>query len=119
MSASEQIKKRMETMGISQNALARKAGLSQSGLSTILSGKAKPREDSMEAIAKALNCQVADFYETEKAPENPGLNEFLLHYLTTLTPAQEKFVLDFLQLPEGQAQRVMDFVAGMKAVGQG
>ena len=73
MSASEKIKERLKKLGLSQNALAKKAGLSQSGLSTILSGKAKPREDSMEAIAKALGCTVADLYdetETETITED-------------------------------------------------
>ena len=74
MSAGERIKERMKALGIrSQNTLAKMAGLSQSGLSTILSGKAKPREDSMEALAKALNCTVADLYDDQ--PPEPQVDD--------------------------------------------
>ena len=69
MSASERIRQRMKELNISQNALARAAGMSQSGLSTILSGKARPREDSLEAIAKALGCTVPDLLGADEDAE--------------------------------------------------
>lgn len=60
MELGEQIKMRMKAKGISQNELARRAGMSSSGMSTIINGSYDPRLSSLRAIAAELECTVAD-----------------------------------------------------------
>ena len=52
----ERIKLEMKRQKITQNKLAREAKISQSGLSSIVSGQVSPREDTLRAIADALGC---------------------------------------------------------------
>lgn len=60
MHVGERIQARMKELGISQNKLARFAQLSQSGLSSIISGASSPKENTLQAIAAALGCSVSD-----------------------------------------------------------
>ena len=60
MHVGERIQARMKELGISQNKLARLAQLSQSGLSSIISGASSPKENTLQAIAAALGCSVSD-----------------------------------------------------------
>ena len=91
--------------GISQNKLAKMAGLSQSGMSSILSGASRPREDTLQAIAKALGIPISELMDeptTKKEPAIPDkLDEALIDLLVSLSPEE--------------VQRVQDFVEGMKA----
>lgn len=52
----------MKQKGISQNELARRAGLSSSGISTTLSEEGNPRESSMASIYEALNMTPEEFW---------------------------------------------------------
>ncbi len=54
------IKTIRQEKGISQNRLAKAAGISQSGLSSIESSSASPSAATLELLAKALNVSVAD-----------------------------------------------------------
>ena len=54
------IQERMKEKGVSQNKLAKAAGISQSGLSSIISGASSPKEITLQAIAKALDCSVSE-----------------------------------------------------------
>lgn len=56
MTVGERIKLEMARQSISQNKLAKAARISQSGLSSIVSGQVSPREDTLRAIADALGC---------------------------------------------------------------
>lgn len=94
MPTKDRIKEKMREQGVTQNALAKKAGLSQSGLSTILSGKARPREDSLVSIAEALHCSVTDLFDepvilSATSPGIPGLSDeeiLLVENFRTLSP---------------------------------
>lgn len=63
LTVGERIGEIMRKRGISQNKLAKDAGISQSGLSSILSGDSSPKESTLKAIADALGCNVWDFYD--------------------------------------------------------
>ena len=85
MSVADRIKEEMEKRNISQNRLAKMAQISQAGLNSILHGKASPRENTLQAIAKALGLRVSDLVEnTEAITENetprniPNLNIALI-----------------------------------------
>lgn len=60
MNIGERIKQEIARRGISQNRLARLAQMSQSGLSTIISGAVSPKENTLQAIASALGMSVSE-----------------------------------------------------------
>lgn len=71
MTIGERIREKIRQKGISQNQLARIAGISQSGLSTIISGANGPTESTLRAIAGALECSVGELLgEGESLPSN-------------------------------------------------
>ena len=71
MTIGERIREKIRQKGISQNQLARMAGISQSGLSTIISGANGPTESTLRAIAGALECSVGELLgEGESLPSN-------------------------------------------------
>ena len=56
----EKIKIMMKKRGYSQTKLAKRAQISQSGLSTIISGSSSPSATTLQAIASALDCSVSE-----------------------------------------------------------
>lgn len=60
MGVGEKIKIMMKNRGYSQVRLAKKAQISQSGLSTIINGGSSPSATTLKAIAAALDCSVAE-----------------------------------------------------------
>lgn len=60
MNVGERIKEEMKKVGMSQNKLAKAAQISQSGLSSILSGAVSPKENTLQAIAAALHISASD-----------------------------------------------------------
>jgi len=60
MNVGERIKEEMKKLGMSQNKLAKAAQISQSGLSSILSGAVSPKENTLQAIAAALHIPVSE-----------------------------------------------------------
>ena len=59
MTAGDRIKDLMKMQKISQNRLAKMAGISQSGLSSIVNGDVSAKEDTLQRIAEALGCTTA------------------------------------------------------------
>lgn len=60
MNVGERISTLMKKRGLSQNKLAKAAQISQSGLSSIISGAVSPKEVTIQAIANALDCSVSE-----------------------------------------------------------
>ena len=60
MDVGEKIKLMMKSRGYSQLKLAKKAQISQSGLSTIINGGSSPSTATLQAIAAALECSVSE-----------------------------------------------------------
>lgn len=60
MEIGQKIKTMMKNKGYSQMQLAKKAQISQSGLSTIISGSSSPSATTLQAIAAALDCSVSE-----------------------------------------------------------
>lgn len=75
MSVGERIDELRRKRGLSQNRLAKLAQISQSGLSSIISGAVSPKENTMNAIASALGCSVYDLLNdtgnTETQDDDP------------------------------------------------
>ena len=60
MGIGDRIAEIMRVRGLSQNRLAKTAQISQSGLSSIISGAVSPKESTLQAISMALGCTVAE-----------------------------------------------------------
>lgn len=60
MHIGQRIQQKMTEQHISQNKLAKAAQISQSGLSSIISGASSPKESTVQAIAKALSCSASE-----------------------------------------------------------
>lgn len=60
MTIGKRIQEKMAERHISQNKLAKLAQVSQSGISSIISGSVSPKEVTLSAIAKALDCSVSE-----------------------------------------------------------
>lgn len=88
----QRIRELREAAGLSTNALARRAGIPQSSLSEIESGKYTPRLEKIEAICAALGITLADFF----APAGEGA-EPLSPELRRLLESAEKLSADELE----------------------
>lgn len=76
MDIGKRIKEIRLKKGISQNSLAKKAGISQSGLSAIESGESSPSFSVLSLIAKALNLDPSGLMmDTDGASSNSPWNE--------------------------------------------
>lgn len=78
MTVGQRIAAKMAELKMSQNRLARLAQISQSGLSSIINGQSSPKENTLKAIAAALNCSASELLgEDEPQEESWALRERL------------------------------------------
>lgn len=101
MSFGVKVRELMKKKGITQNELAKMAGLSSSGISTALNSEGNPRSTTMAAIAEALGCTVAELIGEEPAQPSPQVA--LPHRLMEMYAALNE---------EGQ-QRLMELAEDM------
>lgn len=92
MHIGQRIQQKMKEQHISQNKLAKAAQISQSGISSIISGASSPKENTLQAIAKALNCSVSELMG-ETAPGFIPLASTLVPILGNIA-CGERFVPD-------------------------
>lgn len=64
----EKIVKKRKAMGLTQNELAKKAGIAQSTLSNIEKGKQRPQFDTMSAICRVLGLSLLELLTYEEQP---------------------------------------------------
>ena len=74
MHVGERIQMKMAEKKISQNRLAKAAQISQSGLSSIISGASSPKENTLSAIASALDCTIAELL----GESPPGISKMII-----------------------------------------
>jgi transcriptional regulator with XRE-family HTH domain len=101
------IRRRMQKSGLTQKALALKAGLNETYVRDILYGRSKnPRHEGLVAIATALNCSILDLIDPELAAKPVMESEVvdkpeeraLLAYFRAHTPAdRERLLIDMLR----------------------
>ncbi len=95
----DEIKKRRESVGISQNQLAKRAGCAQSTLSAIEKSTKKPSTETLRGIAGALGCTVAELMG--EAPESDGTitdaERRLLRAWRAAEDAARRMALDLLE----------------------
>jgi len=100
----ENVKRTMKRKGIKQNELARKIGMSSSGISTALGENANPRENTIRAIAAGLNCTVGELMD-EQPPD------------IQLTISERRLLDDFRSLNEQGQEYVLQTVYTVCASG--
>ena len=103
MTIGEKIKQRLKEKGMSQNELARRAGLSSSGVSTIINGTFEPRMDNLRQIAQVLDCQPGDLIDDEnikKEQETPAdpLRASVIRDYDRLPPEAKRLVRQYIDL---------------------
>jgi transcriptional regulator with XRE-family HTH domain len=83
--------------GISARALASKAGLTQSHLSKLETGAAKPSLEALERICRAMGVSLAEFFAAgEEQLCLPAHIDKLFQELKSLTPKQAKYLREFV-----------------------
>ena len=107
MTFAENVKAKLKQKRMTQNELAILCGMSSSGISTALSGNRNPRIDTMQRIAFALNCTVAELLDDEAPAAAPS---------DSLTPTERQLILDFRALNTQGQEFVLQAVAMAGAV---
>ena len=96
---------RLKAKGMAQNELARRAGLSSSGMSTIINGAYDPRLSSLQMIASVLQCTVGDLLEETKDADGP------------LTITERRLLDDFRSLNDQGQQYILQTLYTVCAAG--
>ena len=91
MNIGDRIKTLREKSGYTQNALADKAGVSQTHLRRVELGQADITVGHLQLVCDALEISVRDFFNV-----NDDAEEFS-SALSGLTPKQKKLLIDFLK----------------------
>lgn len=83
----ERIKSRMNELGINSRDLAKRSGISESGISRILSGEIDPRLKTFMKISEALRCDYVWLMGYDELQKNEGKS--LTIDLDRLTPTNQ------------------------------
>lgn len=91
------MKRRRESLGLSQVELSKRSGVPQSTISAVESGARIPKEDTMVMIANGLNCSVGYLLQDEKsAAGEPGsVEDDIVNLVSSLSPQDRQRILDF------------------------
>lgn len=98
------IKQLREFVGLSQNELARRAGIAQSSLSYLESGSKSPSVETLLRICNALGITLADFFGQESSDIPADLRQ-LLREAEDLTPDQRKKLIEFIKSMKGRVSQ--------------
>ena len=106
MRVGERIQAKMKENRISQNRLAKMAQISQSGLSSIISGAVSPKEITLVASANALNCSVSELIGED--PTEPREN-------VPRTPEAKILAEGIDRLPKEQREQALEVMRAVFA----
>ena len=109
-----EINRRMEKLGLTPITLAKKAGLGRDAVRDILRGKSlRPAHDTLQAIARALGCTVADLMGERTPPpmpraltENVTVNELDVHTRAGLGADGEAVVMHSMDASQVRGEGV-------------
>ena len=116
MTIGEKINALMKKRGLSQNRLAKAAQISQSGLSSIISGSVSPKEATLKAIADVLDCPVWELLKDvpeEYAPTEEELGIGLKREETPKTPEARIVSGGMDSLPKEQREMILNMLCAM------
>ena len=90
MNIGERIKNLRLAEKLSQNALAEKAGISQSHLRRVELGLSSITIEHLQLVCDALNTSLSEFFDTDNKSDEMSIA------LSKLTPKQKAKLLDFI-----------------------
>ena len=110
--------------GLQQKQLAIMVGVSNPTVSDWERNRKNPRGEHLKKLSQVfgvdelviLGVVPPDVSKQKDTPADgpPGLNEFLIELLVNSPDDRRQAILDFLQLPEEQAQRVIGYLEAAK-----
>lgn len=110
--------------GLQQQELAYMVGVSRPTVSEWENNKKDPSGERLKKLAQVfgvdelviLGIVPPDVGKQKETPAEgpPGLNDFLIELLVNSPDDRRQAILDFLQLPEEQAQRVIGYLEAAK-----
>lgn len=102
MDFSARIRQLREAAGLSQNELARRAGIAQSSLSYLESGAKSPNVETLLRICQALGITLSEFLGDQNGLDIPPDLRQLLREAEGLTPEQRKKLVEFIRSMKGE-----------------
>lgn len=93
----QHLKKCRKQKNISGNALAKKAGLSQSTISAIEHGHKSPTVQTLDKLCGAMDMSLEDFFAGLGQTNRGALHRALLETTEMLSSEARKKLIDFLQ----------------------
>ena len=93
MAMTDRIAQLRRAAGLSQSSLAAAAGIRPATLSEIETGKGNPRLETLQAIAAALRCSVADLFASDPLHADDAE---LLDRLKTISEDERRLLLRLL-----------------------
>ncbi len=91
------LKKIRANMGLTQEEVALRSGLSQGYINQLESGKRMFTQKSLEQIAEALKISITDFFQKEETPA--GFREDTVEYKRTKPPSKKEILALLTDLP--------------------
>lgn len=104
MEIGDRIKAMRKSIGMTQVQLSKITGISQSSISDIENRTNNPSSATLQLIASAFGCSIADLVDSNK--EMPDIR---------IAGPREEVTRMLIELSPDDLQRVRDFVSGIKA----
>ena len=97
----ERIKRTRKSMGLTQDVLAEKLGVSIGYVSQVERGITKISLDLLGAISSILGCDIASFITESATNSNEYMESELLLEIRKLDSKKKKFILEVIRLTNG------------------
>ena len=111
----KEIKDRRNTLGLSIEALSEISGISARTIQRIESGESSPRGHTLKGIADALNCDITELTQPEKASSsesNESLKWINLSALAVLVIPTANLIIPFILWRKYEKTEIMKEVGG-------
>ena len=111
----KEIKDRRNTLGLSIEALSEISGISARTIQRIESGESSPRGHTLKGIAEALNCDITELTQPEKASSsesNESLKWINLSALAVLVIPTANLIIPFILWRKYEKTEIMKEVGG-------
>ena len=93
----ERIEQLCEKKHISRYRLAKKSGISQSSISTLLNRKSYPTIQTLEKLCKGFDITLAQFFAKDEIPDLTEEQKKLLKYWDAMDNHSHKLVFAYMQ----------------------
>lgn len=94
----ENVKHYRNLIGISQEALAEKAGITYQYLGKIERGIAKPTIEVLNAIAEAMNIGVFELFNSKEKKETNSADQKLISRFNYLSKGQQEMLFEYIEI---------------------